>query len=281
MVWSFVIYFFLPSDPTEARFLSCRERLIAIERLRDNRTGLRTTHFVWSQAREALVDPQCWMIALWSGISQITNIAGSFLPLIIKEMGYTGLTTTLLTLPVGGVEILAMLVAGTLSSNVKNGRTIIMFVVAAPTLAGIVMLDQLSVHDKWARTVAVWLVLCVPASYAVLFSLITSNVAGYSKKLTCSAMSFILWCVGNIVSPQLFKATEAPRYQTGTRGMLVAIVLVEAITILMGVYYYLVNKARDRAAAALSEAEKEPIADNEEFFNRTDKEDWIRFRYSW
>ncbi|CAJ2503306.1 Uu.00g107000.m01.CDS01 [Anthostomella pinea] len=281
LAWSLVIYFFLPSDPTEARFLTPRQRVIAVERLRANRTGLRSSQFKWSQALQALTDPQCWMIALWSGISQITNIAGSFLPLIIKDMGYTGLTTTLLTLPVGGIEIVAMLVAGVLSSNVKNGRTVIMFFVAAPTLAGIVMLDQLSQDSKWARTAAVWLVLCVPASYAVLFSLITSNVAGYSKKLTCSAMSFILWCVGNIVSPQLFKAGEAPRYQTGTRGMLVAIVLVEAITIGLGVYYYLVNKARDRAAAALVQDDRVADVENEEFLDRTDKEDWVKFRYSW
>ncbi|GAB7356839.1 hypothetical protein MBLNU459_g7713t1 [Dothideomycetes sp. NU459] len=279
LLWSAVVSFFLPSDPTTARFLSPRERVIAVQRLASNRTGLRSKTFVWAQAAEALTDPQCWIIALWSGISQITNIAGSFLPLIIKEMGFTGLTTTLLTLPVGGVEIIAMLVAGFLSTRIKNGRTVIMFFVAAPTLAGIAMLESLPVTHKWARTAAVWLVLCIPASYAIMLSLISSNVAGYSKKLTCSAMSFILWCVGNIVGPQLFKATEAPRYQTGTRGMLVAICLVEVLTIALGVYYYLVNKSRDRRVAAQAAVSGGGI--EEEFVDKTDKENWVKFRYAW
>lgn len=279
LLWSIVIFFFLPSDPATAKFLTPRERVIAVQRLRSNRTGLRTNEFKWSQAREALIDPQCWIIALWAGISQITNIAGSFLPLIIKDMGFTGLTTTLLTLPVGGVEIIAMLVAGFLSSRVKNGRTIIMFFVAAPTLAGISMLESLASSDKWGRAAGVWLVLCVPASYAIMLSLISSNVAGYSKKLVCSAMSFVLWCVGNIVAPQLFKAKEAPGYKTGIRGMLVAIVLVEVLSLVLGAYYIFVNRSRDRAAAGM--AQDHAIPEFEEFLDRTDKEDWVRFRYSW
>ncbi|KAI4596299.1 hypothetical protein KJ359_005428 [Pestalotiopsis sp. 9143b] len=108
VIWSVAVWFFLPSDPTTAYFLDERERFIAVERLRTNRTGLRSSKFVWRQAVEALVDPQCIMIALWAGISNICNIAGSFLPLIIQDMGFSGLQTTLLTLPVGGVEIVAM-----------------------------------------------------------------------------------------------------------------------------------------------------------------------------
>lgn len=148
-------------------------------------------------------------------------------------MGFTGLQTTLLTLPVGGVEIAAMIVAGVLSSRTKNGRTIIMFFVACPTMVGIVLLDQLDLSTRWARVASVWMVLCIPASYAIMLSLISSNVAGSSKRLTSTGMSFVVFCIGNIVSPQLFRATEAPRYQTGTRGMLVAISLCQALTVLL------------------------------------------------
>jgi MFS transporter, ACS family, allantoate permease len=81
VVWSIVVWVFLPADPTSARFLNERERIVAIERLRDNRTGLKSRQFKMSHALEALTDPQCIIIALWSGISNITNIAGTFLPL--------------------------------------------------------------------------------------------------------------------------------------------------------------------------------------------------------
>ncbi|KAI9736175.1 MAG: hypothetical protein M1834_001060 [Cirrosporium novae-zelandiae] len=284
ILWSLAVFFLLPSSPTTAWFLTPVERQIAVERLRSNRTGLKSRKFKWNQALEALRDPQYWLIALWSGVSNITNIAGSFLPLIIQDMGFSGLTTTLLTLPVGGTEILAMLAAGLLSSSVKNGRTIVMFWIAAPTLAGIAMLHTLPLTNKWARCAGVWLVLCVPASYAILLSLISSNVAGFSKKMMCTSMCFILWCVGNIVSPQLFLATEKPRYETGTRAMLVSITIVQILTITLGLYYTFSNHNRDKKLQSLSPAEIDAMTntmENEEFFDRTDREDWVKFRYAW
>lgn len=149
-------------------------------------------------------------------------------------MGFSGLQTTLLTLPVGGVEIVAMVIAGFLSSYLKRGRTVIMFVVAAPTLAGISMLQALPQTDHWGRCAGVWLVLCVPASYAILLSIISSNVAGFSKKLMTTSMAFVSFCVGNIVSPQLFISSEAPGYRTGVRAMLVAITLCQVLSIALG-----------------------------------------------
>jgi len=44
-------------------------------------------------------------------------------------------------------------------------------------------------------------------------SLVSSNVAGYTKKATVSAMMFIAYCAGNIIGPFLFFSHEAPRYQ--------------------------------------------------------------------
>lgn len=143
VLWAFVIYFFLPDSPLQAYFLTEREKSIAVERLRGNRTGIKSTEVKWDQAREALTDPQVWLFELWSGISQILNIGGSFLPLVIQDIGFTGLQTTLLTLPVGGVECVAMVVAGGLSSYFGKARTIIMFAVACPTLVGAVLLERL------------------------------------------------------------------------------------------------------------------------------------------
>ena len=175
-----------------------RERFIAVERLRDNRTGIKSTKFKWSQVREAFLDPQCWMLALWAGISQITAIGGSFLPLLIQGMGFTGLNTTLLSMPLAGMQVISMAIAGTCTIYVYNGRTIFMFILACPTLAGIVMLAVLKSTDIWARVVSTWLLGCVPASFAISLSLISSNVAGFTKKITTTFMSFVLFCVGYV-----------------------------------------------------------------------------------
>ncbi|KAI1342746.1 dipeptide transmembrane transporter [Xylariaceae sp. FL0016] len=281
VVWSFIVWYFLPADPTSARFFNERERLVAVERLRTNRTGVKSSRFKINHALEALTDPQCIIIALWSGISNITNIAGTFLPLIIQDMGFSEFQTTLLTLPVGGVEIVAMIIAGFTSSYIKNGRTIIMFVVALPTLVGIALLDQLSLEHRWARVASVWMVLCIPASYAIMLSLISSNVAGTSKRLITTCASLVVFCVGNIVSPQLFRAEEAPHYRTATRVMLVAVSACQILTIMLGAYYIWQNQRRDRLLEELPANMSAETVENEEFMDRTDREDWVKFRYRW
>jgi hypothetical protein len=121
-------------------------------------------------------------------LSSVPNIAGSFLPLIIKDLGFTGIQTTLLNLPSGGVETVAMFVAGGLSLLVQNWRTVIMFWITVPTLIGAIFLLHFPETDTWVRAAGCWMLLCAPASYALLLSLITSNVAGFSKKVTTTAL---------------------------------------------------------------------------------------------
>ncbi|KAH7024357.1 dipeptide transmembrane transporter [Microdochium trichocladiopsis] len=282
VVWAVIIYLWLPESPAVAKFLDQREKSIAIERLRKNRTGIKNKEFKWAHAIEALKDPQCWMISLWTGVSMMLNIGGSFKPLIIRDMGFTGLTTTLLTMPNGAVEIVAMALGAYFSSKLKNGRTMLMFVIALPTVAGCIMLAVAPRYMTWVRLTGVWTLTCIPASYALLLSLISSNVAGTSKKVVVTLSSFIFFCVGNIVTPQLFIDKEAPYYTTGMRAMLVGVCLTEALTLALGAYYYFENKRRDRL---LAETPAEVIAantfDNEEFLDRTDQEDWMRFRYKW
>jgi hypothetical protein len=222
------------------------------------------------------------MICLWAGISNILNIGGSFLPLIIQDMGFSGLTTTLLTLPVGGTECVAMIVAGGLSWYFTNGRSMIMFVVSLPTLVGTILLQVLPQSATWGRCVGVWFLLCVPASYAILLSLISSNVAGFTKKLTTTFLVFVMFCVGNIVSPQLFVASEAPHYGTGCRAMLVAICLCQALSVGLGCYYWFENKRRDRVLVATPhEILDAAYVEDEEFLDKTDMEDGLKFRYRW
>jgi len=50
----------------------------------------------------------------------------------------------------------------------------------------------------------------------------------------------------------------------------------------LGAYYILENKRRDRAFAATPSQVIEAMSvENEEFFDRTDMEDYLKFRYRW
>jgi hypothetical protein len=42
--------------------------------------------------------------------------------------------------------------------------------------------------------------------------MVSTNIVGNTKKTVVSAMLFVAYCVGNIVSPQVFLTAEEPRY---------------------------------------------------------------------
>lgn len=105
---SVVAWFYIPNSPGEARYLSKRERRVAVLRLQEGRSnsepGKRGRKFNWDEIWEALIDPKCYLTAvsmpmhlvsdeLLIGNSQVMfcscNVAFSslpvFLPTIINE----------------------------------------------------------------------------------------------------------------------------------------------------------------------------------------------------
>lgn len=69
--WSICLWFLLPSNPTEAWFLSKEERIIALARVKDNQNGVEAKVFKKEQAIEALKDPKVWLNAIGTGSGNI------------------------------------------------------------------------------------------------------------------------------------------------------------------------------------------------------------------
>lgn len=60
LAWAAVLYFFMPDTILTARFLSEEEKVIAVERIRRNRTGVANPKFKKNQCIEALTDIKVW-----------------------------------------------------------------------------------------------------------------------------------------------------------------------------------------------------------------------------
>lgn len=60
LLWAAVLWVFMPDTPLTASFLNERERQIAVERLRENRTGIQNKDFKKDQFIEAFKDPKVW-----------------------------------------------------------------------------------------------------------------------------------------------------------------------------------------------------------------------------
>lgn len=88
--WGILITIFLPDSPVTARYLSTREKWVAIERLRDNQTGVENKHLKWAQVWEALLDWKVWTFFLLGLSANIPNGGiSNFGTLIIQGFGFS------------------------------------------------------------------------------------------------------------------------------------------------------------------------------------------------
>jgi predicted MFS family arabinose efflux permease len=73
-LYGLVLFALLPDSPAKAIFLKQNERAIAVQRTLSNKTGVMDTgDFKWSQALQALKDPQTWLLVLNSFTSNMAN----------------------------------------------------------------------------------------------------------------------------------------------------------------------------------------------------------------
>jgi hypothetical protein len=265
----------LPDQPSTAKFLTPQERAIAVERVSVNRQGVKNHHFKKYQMWQTLYDPKTWILFIMAVGAQVPNSAiTSFTSLIIKGFGVGTLGTQYLQIPGGAIQFAALLAGGFICSRWPNVRCITIITANTICIAGAAMLVGVPNQYKWPRLVGLWLCFFQGLGFSMSLTMVTSNVAGYTKKQLTSAILFTGYCVsavvhllsymltskvGNIIGPQTFRDSEAPYYHSAYVAMLVGYTVKLLAIVVLYAYMWSVNKKRDREAAtagALSEDEE-------------------------
>lgn len=73
LLWSVLLWFFLPDSPVNCWQLSDREKWVAIQRVKDNNTGVEDTTFKWYQVKELLQDPKTWLLVIFAAAQNVPN----------------------------------------------------------------------------------------------------------------------------------------------------------------------------------------------------------------
>ncbi|EME81470.1 uncharacterized protein MYCFIDRAFT_211850 [Pseudocercospora fijiensis CIRAD86] len=112
--------------------------------------------------------------------------------------------------------------------------------------------------------------------FVAFLSLISTNVAGYTKKTTVAAMYLIAYCVGNIIGPQTFRPKHAPRYVPAE------IVILWCYGVGLGImlFIYLWCRKENSRKAEITARPAYQKLENQEFSDLTDNEN-PEFVYSW
>lgn len=112
------------------------------------------------------------------------------------------------------------------------------------------------------------------ASLVLALQLPATNVAGYTKRVTATALVFLAYCVGNIIGPHAFLASEAPVYQSGCKtGIACASAQIVLAFLLRGV---LVRRNKIRDARGLP-----PPTEGEDILEDLTDFENPHFRYSY
>ncbi|KAH1657886.1 hypothetical protein KXX15_003886 [Aspergillus fumigatus] len=260
--------------------------LFLVLRVRANETGIQNRVFKKHQVLEVLRDPAIWLYALLQMTScLIIGGLGVFSNIIIKSFGFTTLQTQLLNIAQGGVTIAVMVGGASLATWTKQ-TILTMHLWTIPAIIGTAIIFTIPPTPKTRAglLIAFYCTQFILAEGNLLFSLISRNVAGQTKKSTVLAVTFIAWSASNAAAPQIFRSDDAPRYHKGLTAhfclyALFNIILLSLRTVLMARN----RKKRSAAAAAGQVSPSESSADEKiehsnAFLDLTDKEN-PDFRY--
>jgi ACS family allantoate permease-like MFS transporter len=272
----FMILFHVPDLPVKAWFLNETEKKQVVIRIKTNNQGFGNRHFKMHQLKEALLDINTWLFFFFAIATDIPNGAlTNFGAILLKDtFGYSSTDSLLMNMPGGAVELVGCILFAYLQKYFKHKLAISAFTMVVTLVASCML--AFAKQSPNARLAGYYLFYLSPVGMICSLSCFTSNVAGHTKKITVNALYLIGYCVGNLIGPQTFIASQAPEYRGGQISMVVCYAVSIFLNLWLYYNYWAENRRRDRLA---SEGKIEnPNIENIEFADLTDKEN-TNFRY--
>ncbi|KZP06951.1 MFS general substrate transporter [Athelia psychrophila] len=158
-------WLFFPDSPTNVWFLTMDKRAKAVQRIKENQTGVENKHFKKEQFVEALTDPKTWLFAPFSMLDNIVTI-------------WTGVQ---------------------LASRITNGRAYIGAVYFLPSLLGVFLITLLPWSDKVGLLFGQWTTGSTGVSttgFVLSLSWLSTVTAGHTKCVTVNVIMLSAYCVG-------------------------------------------------------------------------------------
>ncbi|KAF5851699.1 hypothetical protein GGP41_000469 [Bipolaris sorokiniana] len=294
-LWAIVIWIFMADSPSNAHFLNHRERLLAVKRVSGNQTGIKNKHFDKGQIVAGFTDPKTILLfisvfaayvsffpavqisvlmsstVLTKTCSAIPNgVVNSFSTIIIRDMGFSTTKTTELKSVGDAVQIIALIIGGSVILNVPNSRLLTATVANILCTIAAACMAYLPRSNTWGRLISFWLVNAQSVGFTVSLTTLSSNMAGYTHRSLASALVFTAYCWGNFAGPFVVDAKEAPRYEGATIGLLVGYSIKTGCHLALLGYMFFTNKRRTRVYGPPNKeaSDEAGMRDQTEFVNK-------------
>ncbi|VUC31045.1 unnamed protein product [Clonostachys rosea] len=206
------------ASPMTARFLTEKQRVLAVYRIRSNKTGILNRQFKWNQVEEALnpfKDPQGLLLFLTIYCNEVLNGGfGAFGTLTIQSFGFDSLQSTLIYIPQGFINMVCILFGGWLAQKLPNARIYVCIGMLVPTFIGVLLQVVLPRWNVAGLLVGVYMFPPFATCLFIVLSLPGVNSSGYTKRITLSSYAFFGYALGNITGPFTVKTGETPAYRS-------------------------------------------------------------------
>ncbi|QKX55285.1 uncharacterized protein TRUGW13939_02377 [Talaromyces rugulosus] len=253
-VWSVCIGIFLPDSPMSAKCFSEEDKALMIERVRHNETGIENKNYKKYQVIESIKDPFVWCCVLLIAVANLViGGLGVFSNLIIQQFGFSMLQTDLLNIAQGAWTIAVMV--GSAWASERFGQTcFVMILWSVPAIVGtiVILVVTPSASNAGGMLIAFYCTQFFLAEGNMIISLITRNIAGQTKKGFTMTMLFIGWAVGNLIAPQIFQNSDAPRYLHGFLAHIVIYAVYVCLVLVTRVILVRRNRTKNQQSREIS-----------------------------
>ncbi|KAJ5102998.1 transporter [Penicillium argentinense] len=264
----FVFLWIIPDNQLNARWLKKKDRVLAVARVRINQQGIGNKHFKLYQVKEALLDPMTWAFFFYALIADIPNGGiTNFFSQLINSFGFTEEESLILGVPGGAVEVIALILNGYIG-HITNQRLLCSLGGLVSAFVGMLLIVALPQSNDVGRLIGYYMTQASPTAFVALLSMISSNVAGYTKKTTVAALYLIGYCVGNIIGPQTFRPEDAPRYLPAEIIILVCI----GVSLLIMLFIYWWYRKENKRKMEIQSRPDYVRLENQEWLDLTDRE---------
>ncbi|CAL5873860.1 uncharacterized protein PFLUO_LOCUS8143 [Penicillium psychrofluorescens] len=278
LLWAIILVLWMPDGPHNGKMFSEYERIVAVWRIRNNRTGVQNSTFLSHQLKEASIDPKSYILLLMAAAYGILNgCVTNFASELIEGFGFSGLQANLLQTPGGAFQIFTNIGFGFLAT-LPNMLGVSNFLACIPGTAGLIGMLLIPNSQRWALVACSWLQGGLGPCIVLNWTLPSVNVAGHTKRTTVMGLYFAFYCAGNISSPHLFIPSEAPRYKTALKGLVGTYSVAMFLQLLYTGWCYMNNRDRNKQFQQEGSHEQQVEGDLEGFEDFTDKEN-KHFRY--
>lgn len=227
------VLIWLPDSLATATFLTEREKVVALESVRDNQTGTRNTYIKRNQVIEAITDPKTYILLLLTALSSVPNGGlASFSSLLVRHLiplpgecanriklqikgfGYTSRESLLLQIGRGAVAASTTILVCQISDRYQM-RMIPILIAVIPTVTGAGLMVGFSgggdgSSHKGGSLAGIFLAETYGSALALQYSWTATNTGGATKKTVTNGLFLTTFGLSNIIGTQVRRQLSRP-----------------------------------------------------------------------